>query len=437
MTGSVAIDVAIGLVFIFLLYSLLASIIQEIIATILSLRAKNLRHAIRRMLTDEPEETKLNIIGTYIKYIWKRISPGKNKGLLKEFYKQPIIKYLGSWKLFSKPSYLNESDFSSALLAIIRSEGKGQEKKLDQIKEGLKNLRKKYGNYSDDNLQNQSSNIISKDTLDYLESLLDESYGDIDKFKIYIESWFNNTMERAKGWYKRTIQLWLLVLGFTIASIFNVNTIEITKILSTDKVIRDNMVKLGVEALENQIIIKAVEAERKKTDKKKSIKNDSIATNIENKLDSINNLYNDLKIQAEKANSIMGIFPPDSLNIVLKDSILKKQKKLKSNQKIIQNKYVITFPNVYLANRFDGYYKTKKGCTGILNHAEFKYWEYWWDNKWGYLITAIAISLGAPFWFDLLNKLVKLRNSTQSQSSEKNKNNAVEKKGLPADQRDG
>jgi hypothetical protein len=27
----------------------------------------------------------------------------------------------------------------------------------------------------------------------------------------------------------------------------------------------------------------------------------------------------------------------------------------------------------------------------------------------GFLITAIAISLGAPFWFDLLNKLVKIR----------------------------
>ena len=27
----------------------------------------------------------------------------------------------------------------------------------------------------------------------------------------------------------------------------------------------------------------------------------------------------------------------------------------------------------------------------------------------GWIITALAISLGAPFWFDLLNKLVKFR----------------------------
>ena len=29
----------------------------------------------------------------------------------------------------------------------------------------------------------------------------------------------------------------------------------------------------------------------------------------------------------------------------------------------------------------------------------------------GWLITAIALSLGAPFWFDLLNKFMKLRSS--------------------------
>ncbi|WP_315821425.1 hypothetical protein [Paraflavitalea speifideaquila] len=30
----------------------------------------------------------------------------------------------------------------------------------------------------------------------------------------------------------------------------------------------------------------------------------------------------------------------------------------------------------------------------------------------GWILTALAISFGAPFWFDLLNKLIKLRGST-------------------------
>jgi hypothetical protein len=37
----------------------------------------------------------------------------------------------------------------------------------------------------------------------------------------------------------------------------------------------------------------------------------------------------------------------------------------------------------------------------------------------GFLITALAIALGAPFWFDLLNKFVNLRVSGNKPESTK------------------
>jgi hypothetical protein len=37
----------------------------------------------------------------------------------------------------------------------------------------------------------------------------------------------------------------------------------------------------------------------------------------------------------------------------------------------------------------------------------------WLLNWLGWLITALAVSLGAPFWFDLLNKLVNIRRAVQ------------------------
>ena len=40
-------------------------------------------------------------------------------------------------------------------------------------------------------------------------------------------------------------------------------------------------------------------------------------------------------------------------------------------------------------------------------------WKMFTSNFFGYLITALAISLGAPFWFDLLSKLVQIRGSIQ------------------------
>jgi hypothetical protein len=38
------------------------------------------------------------------------------------------------------------------------------------------------------------------------------------------------------------------------------------------------------------------------------------------------------------------------------------------------------------------------------------FWE-WVSKVFGWLLTAVAISLGAPFWFDLLNKFMAARSS--------------------------
>ena len=54
MFNSVALNVVIGLVFIFLLYSLLATILSEL-ASWLGLRARNVKEAIDRMLNDHKE----------------------------------------------------------------------------------------------------------------------------------------------------------------------------------------------------------------------------------------------------------------------------------------------------------------------------------------------------------------------------------------------
>ena len=52
MFNNVAFDVVLGLVFIYLLYSLLVTILGEIISTKLGIRARLLRIAVERMLND-------------------------------------------------------------------------------------------------------------------------------------------------------------------------------------------------------------------------------------------------------------------------------------------------------------------------------------------------------------------------------------------------
>jgi len=47
-----------------------------------------------------------------------------------------------------------------------------------------------------------------------------------------------------------------------------------------------------------------------------------------------------------------------------------------------------------------------------------KHWNYYspnqaggWETLFGWIITALAIMLGAPFWFDMLSKLISLRST--------------------------
>jgi hypothetical protein len=41
----------------------------------------------------------------------------------------------------------------------------------------------------------------------------------------------------------------------------------------------------------------------------------------------------------------------------------------------------------------------------------------WWDQIYwhalGWILTALALSLGAPFWFDLLNKFIVIRSAVK------------------------
>ncbi len=402
MTGNVVLDVVISLVFIFLIYSLLASVLQEIIATALGLRARNLKHAISRMLEDDDEGNTKNGSSNLRKKV-KLLFQKKKEGLLGEFYRQPVIKYLASGKSFSKPSYMSESDFSMAILEILKKNGGKDLPTIDKIKQALSN----------------EKNLINKETRAHLVSLLDDAQNDLDKFRVNLEDWFNNTMERAAGWYKRTIQFNLTIIGFVLAVIFNVNTIEIVKTLSTDKSVRDSMVKLAIAASENEEIKRVVATRRHEITIDSVSTTEVPKTNVEKKLDSLFSIYGQLEVAAEKTNNILGFKPLEVLPVKGKriDSaqVAAAKKSLPSKQKLIDG-YVVEFPNSFLADKTAEFYTIETKTDEhekVSFYAEFHDWSYLLNNFWGYLLTALAISLGAPFWFDMLNKLVKLRSSIQ------------------------
>ena len=169
-------NVVIGLVFVMLLFSLLATTIMELLAGWMSLRGKNLEKALRSMLTDQNDQQ------TFEKF--------KENAL----YQQLAGKSLGK---NTPPSYLSSRAFRSILMDTI-FEGKDETGNETEKFEVIQNVQ------------------LRK----VLQQLHRDSHGDDAHFKLKVESWYDDVMDRSTGWYKRNTQYILLVIGLVIAVLF-------------------------------------------------------------------------------------------------------------------------------------------------------------------------------------------------------------------------
>ena len=71
-----------------------------------------------------------------------------------------------------------------------------------------------------------------------LRVLLAEAEHDVEHFKIQLEQWFNNGMERVSGWYKRETQFILLILAVLLTIGSNADTLKIVNTLWRDPTVR-------------------------------------------------------------------------------------------------------------------------------------------------------------------------------------------------------
>ena len=345
MTGSVILDIIIGLVFIYLLYSLFATILQEIIATQLSMRAKVLEKALIRMLEDGKSTTAHALtdrIKGWYQIIFRRNVASDDMKVVKTFYNHPLIKYLGEDNWYNKPAYINSSNFSKVIVDMFRGN--------DMLGTPEKFGAAVVSGRITDIVKNEHVHL-NEETRAYLRSLWIDANGDIEKFRAKVERWFDDTMERATGWYKKYIQLILFFIGMGIAMTFNVDTIQIARHLSRDPKLRE------------QVVQSASNYMQKSADYNRRLRQDAKEGDTSAKEDTA------LK---RKTTELL-----DQANKLLDEDIKSTNKQLAigwENSKTI--------------------YPTSASC---------------WMRLLGWIITAFAISLGAPFWFDMLNKLMKVR----------------------------
>ncbi|MBV9767832.1 MAG: hypothetical protein JOZ48_23530 [Acidobacteriaceae bacterium] len=218
MFGSEVLDVAIGLVLLFLILSLICSSIREAIETAVKSRARDLERGIREMFGDL-----------------------KRQNLVPQFYNHPLINGLfkdqyDPSKPTNLPSYIPSGTFALTLIDLVMS-GKAQ-----RALEGAANVAEAIPPSFTD-LRQAVTNLPPDSNLrGALLPLIDAAGNDAIRVRQNVENWFNASMDRVSGWYKRRTQIILAAVGFSIAGFLNVDAIAIARYLNTNQTARSVLV---------------------------------------------------------------------------------------------------------------------------------------------------------------------------------------------------
>jgi hypothetical protein len=399
MFGNVALDVAISLVFIYLLYSLLASIVQELVSRAFNLRARLLTKALRHILDNDTRTNKLGYLGQFTFFTWCYeqvwsiiyfFLPFKNSPFLKRFYDHPGIRSLGEDRAASRPSYISPQMFVQSMMHLLRGPD------YDSTKDDEASLVKQH--------LESGKTLIGPDTRVHLLNLLEDAKRDADLFRHKMEQWFDEVMARTSGWYKKQTQVVLIFIGFIIAWQFNVDSIAITRILAKDKKAREQMVALATQRYEAYGQYKdslrrtmVIREDTIYAGDSVIIRTDTVyqASIADQELDS---LYRSLSNDAAEVQNILGISRGSC-----GDSTDTAYASIRARLDTVAGRLLSGPEQQKYRQAMQAVAKRKVGC----------YTHPYQQNGWlvfvGWMITALALSLGAPFWFDLLNKVVQIR----------------------------
>jgi hypothetical protein len=249
------------------------------------------------------------------------------------------------------PAYIPASNFAHALLDIVLL-------KASQLDPAF--VQKVQGQWTAEDLRRAV--MICKaggySVGDALLPLVDAAQGDLSTARKNVEAWFEGGMQRVSGWYKKSAQQILLALGFIVAIAFNVDSLQIATQLSRSADLRKSVADAATQVVEskrfNGVAITATD--------------------------------NDVRVATDDLRKFsQGVQELDRLGLPIGFACLSPMAQV--GRSITQVAH-------------DCYAATLSMDTGafVLKLV-------------GWLITGLAVALGAPFWFDLLNKLVNMRGS--------------------------
>jgi hypothetical protein len=236
----VIVDIVIGLSVFFWLVATASSFVVEALNSILNTRARALELFIREMLVGT-KDTWLGPWRRALSFLPFAPQPASSRpgagDVLHELdvTTHPLIRRLYKpandvSKKDTAPSYIPAELFSLAL--------------LDRLSQHYSNAQSRPLTIADLRAIVNSTRLPA-DLAVALRPLLDAANHDIDAFRHGIERWYDSVMDRATGWFRRYTQVWLFVVAFALAAIFNLDALYVGQRLKDDPALRDAGVRLG------------------------------------------------------------------------------------------------------------------------------------------------------------------------------------------------
>lgn len=198
-----------------------------------------------------------------------------------------------------------------------------------------------------------------------------------DELHRSVEVWFNDGMDRVSGWYKRNAQWNSLLLASLITLIMNADTIKVTHTLWTNPVVRGAVVEQAKARASMQ--------------------------------------------RPEEMLPLVTYENPDDPSASKFVDVSSPQQALTENEQKLLADLTGWAPDWQILRQTE----SKAAAAG----------EIIWNHGIGWILTALAVSLGAPFWFDTLNRFMNIRNAGRAPDEPRDKSSSASPGAQPAPSR--
>ena len=357
------IETAISVILLFLLVSIVVTAINEIIARLLRLRGRVLFGALQSILKDDGLRDNFYKAG----FIFQADSLSDNR----------IVRGLTMMdKKKAHPSYISSTNFAKSLIfgAIENYKNPPGADKDGASNAGADNPPLAEGNSATDIIANlktiaeKSENPFVKNVLLDAVAGAGDAQADLEKVEASIAAWFDTAMDRIAGQYKRRQQRITFWLGLVIAIGFNINTLDFVTAVRLDDDLRVALVEQASEITKDNEIIQTCVTPLTEAEAAAQTPEEKQAATVK-----------ELECYQSQLSGAFGQL--EALPIGWKAG------EARSVETAWRN----------------------LGSSATFTSGIAQFFGILVGGIAGWLITAFAVTLGAPFWFDLLKTFVNIR----------------------------